>query len=171
MTIEYTKDELADWFTGKLNSIKPGSRSRILNATDRYTDDQKIFVGGLFFFKYDAKTKDRLPMWDKYPLCVPIDRFTDGFLGLNLHYLPAGTRQRVITMVNSINTENKLSNTVRAKAKNWQYIMNSNVPEAYFKKTVKRYLFEHVRSQFVRINSDEYDKAVQLPLEEWVYKR
>ncbi len=171
MAVEYTKDELAEWFTGKLSSIKPGSRIRILDATERYTDAQIVFVGGLFFFKYDAKTKEKLPMWDKYPLCVPIDRFTDGFLGLNLHYLPRGTRQSVIRMVDGINTENKLSNTVRAKAKNWQYIMNSNVPEAYFKKTVKRYLFDHVRSQFVRINSDEYDKAVQLPLEEWVYKR
>lgn len=171
MAVEYTKDELAEWFTGKLTSIKPGSRIRILDATERYTDAQKVFVGGLFFFKYDAKTKEKLPMWDKYPLCVPIDRFTDGFLGLNLHYLPRGTRQSVIRMVDGINTENKLSNTVRAKAKNWQYIMNSNVPEAYFKKTVKRYLFDHVKSQFVRINSDEYDKAVQLPLEEWVYKR
>ena len=172
MADQYSKDELATWFTGKLDSLKPGSRKRLLNAEDRYTDDDSVFVGGLFFFKYDPKTKDRLPMWDKYPLCVPIDRFSDGFLGLNLHYLPAGRRATVIGMVDAFKKDRKLSNTVKSKARNWQYMMHTtNVGEAYFRKSVKRYLFNHVRSEFVRIESDEYQKAVQLPLEEWVYKR
>jgi len=172
MAEQYTKDELAEWFTGKLSSLKPGSRGRLLSAEERWTDDTDVFVGGLFFFKYDAKTKDRLPMWDKYPLCVPIDRFADGFLGLNLHYLPAGRRNTVITMVDAFKKDNKLSNTVRAKAKNWQYMMNTtNVGEAYFRKSVKRYLFSNVRTQFIRLNPDEYQKAVQLPIEEWVFKR
>lgn len=171
MAEEYTNDELAEWFTGKLESIKPGARNKILNAEDRFTDDDSVFVGGVFFFKYDAKTKDRLPMWDKYPLCVPVDRFSDGFLGLNMHYLGKGQRQGVINGIRSMKEAKKLTNTVRVKAKNWQYIINSGVSDALFKRSVKRYLFTHVKSQFIRIQPDEYAKAVQLPLEEWVYKR
>lgn len=171
MAEEYTNDELAEWFTGKLESLRPGARRKILNAEDRYTDNDSVFVGGVFFFKYEAKTKDRLSMWDKYPLCVPLDRYTDGFLGLNMHYLGKGTRQGVINSVRSMRDDGRLSNTVRTKAKNWQFIMNSGANEALFKRCVKRYLFSHVRSEFVRIQPEEYAKAVQLPLEEWVYKR
>ena len=83
-----------------------------------------------------------------------------------------GRRNTVISMVDAFKNDGKISNTVRAKAKNWQYMMNtSNVGEAYFRKSVKRYLFSNVRTQFVKINPDEYQKAVQLPLEEWVFKR
>ena len=77
-----------------------------------------------------------------------------------------------VPWVDTFKKDRKLSDTVRATAKNWQYMMNTtNAGEAYFRKSVKRYLFDHVRSQFIRIDSDEYQKAVQLPLEEWVYKR
>lgn len=171
MAEEYTNDELAEWFKGKLNDLKIGSRARLLNAEERYTDDDSVFVGGVFFFKYDAKYKDNLPMWDKYPLCVPIDRFSDGFLGLNMHYLGKGQRQGIINSIRSMKEERKLSNTVKSKARNWQYMMNSGIPDGLYKKCVKRYLFGQVRTQFVRIQPDEYAKAIQLPLEEWVYKR
>ena len=172
MAEEYTQDELAEWFKGKLESIKPGARNKILNAEDRFTDDDSVFVGGVFFFRYDAKTKDRLPMWDKYPLCVPIDRFSDGFLGLNMHYLPKGRRASVINIVRQFKDNKKISNVVRAKAKNWQFMMDSGAGgTSMFTTSVKRYLFTHVKSQFIRIQPDEYQKAIQLPLEEWVYKR
>ena len=36
---------------------------------------------------------------------------------------------------------------------------------------VKRYLFNHCRSQFIEIYIDEFDKAIQLPVEDWVFNR
>jgi hypothetical protein len=175
---EYTKDELAEWFTTKLAGVNvatyPSSlaRNKMLNAEKRWTDDDSVFVGGLFFFKYVAKGKETLPIWDKYPMAMIIDRYNDGFLALNLHYMPKGRRQSVINVVNTFKGNNKMSNVVRAKAKNWQFMMNSGAnAQGFMKKTVKRYLFTQVRSQFIKINPDEYSKAIQLPLEEWVYKR
>ena len=38
-------------------------------------------------FFYDAKTQDKLPYWDYFPLCIPIKKYKNGFMGLNLHYL------------------------------------------------------------------------------------
>lgn len=174
---EYTKDELAEWFTTKLTSPKnmntSVARNKLLNAETRWTDNDSTFVGGLFFFKYNAKTKDKLPVWDKFPMAMIIDRYTDGFLALNMHYLPKGRRAALIGIVNKFKGDNKMSNVVKAQAKNWQYMKNSSggVATGYMGKTVKRYLFTNVRSQFIRIDPDEYDKAIQLPLEEWVYKR
>jgi len=54
------------------------------------------FIGGLMFFIYDPKTKDKLPYWDRFPLVIPINLYPDGFLGLNLHYLPYYQRQLLL---------------------------------------------------------------------------
>ncbi|NDB60569.1 hypothetical protein EB001_19295 [bacterium] len=174
---EYTKDELAEWFKTKLTSPKTMNtsvaRNKLMNAETRWTDNDSVFVGGLFFFKYVAKGKETLPVWDKFPMAMIIDRYNDGFLALNMHYLPKGRRASLIAIVEKFKGDRKMSNVVRAKAKNWQYMKDSSGGAAtgYMNKTVKRYLFTHVRSQFIKINADEYDKAIQLPLEEWVYKR
>ena len=55
---------------------------------------------------------------------------------------------------------------------NWELLINtSTAMESMANKSVHRYLYSHVRSQYIRINKDEYDKAIQLPIGEWVYKR
>ena len=73
-------------------------------------------------------------------------------------------RNTVITMVDAFKRDGKLSNTVRAKAKNWQYMTNTNnVGEAYFRKSVKRYLFSNVRTQFVRLIQTNIRKQSNYP--------
>ena len=62
----------------------------------RPTDRQKFLMGGLYFFYYNPVTKDDLPYYDKFPLVMPLKRESDGFLGLNLHYLPL--RYRIMFM-------------------------------------------------------------------------
>ena len=145
----YTNDELAEWFKTKLTSPKTMNttvaRNKLLTADTRWTDGDSTFVGGLFFFKYNAKTKDKLPMWDKFPMAMIIDRYNDGFLALNMHYLPKGRRASLIGIVNKFKDDRKLSNTIRAQAKNWQYMKDSSGGAAtgYMSKTVKRNLFTH----------------------------
>ena len=40
-------------------------------------------IGKMYCYWYDPKTKDKLPRWDRFPLVIPIERYGDGFLGLN----------------------------------------------------------------------------------------
>jgi hypothetical protein len=177
MAKEYTKDELAEWFEQKAMAVKSGgaARNRLFSAGERHADINLEFVGGMYFFRYDPKTKLTLPMYDKYPLAVVIERYNDGFLGMNLHYLTRGQRGRVVTLFNDFYSKKKLfSGTIAGTGKqtNWDLVQNAtNGLESFSKQCVKRYLYTHVRSQFIRINPNEYDKAVQLPIDEWVYKR
>ena len=60
-------------------------------------------IGKMYFYFYDPKTKDSLPYYDRFPLVLPIERYQDGFLGLNLHYIHP--KQRIILL-------DKLSNTL-----------------------------------------------------------
>jgi hypothetical protein len=36
---------------------------------------------------------------------------------------------------------------------------------------IKRYLFAHVRSPFIEVTADEWDKAAQLTVENFVYNQ
>ena len=175
MAKEYTKDELAKWFEEKALSVKTGTaRNKILSAEERYADINNQFVGNMYFFRYDPKYKATLPMYDKYPLAIVIERYTDGFLGLNMHYLTKGQRKSAVVMMNDFYSKKKpfSGTTVGKGITNWELLINSSgTSESLANKSVHRYLYTHVRSQFIRINKDEYEKAVQLPIDEWVYRR
>ena len=175
MAKEYTKDELSKWFEEKALAAKTGTaRNKLLAADERFSDINSEFVGNMYFFRYDPKFKTVLPMYDKYPLAIVIERYTDGFLGLNMHYLTKGQRRTAVSLVNSFYDKKKpFSGTTTGRGlTNWELLINSSGGlETMANKSVHRYLYNHVRSQFIRINKDEYDKAVQLPIDEWVYKR
>ena len=39
----------------------------------------------MYNFSYDPNKK-QLPYYDRFPLCIPVQPYTDGF-GMNLHYI------------------------------------------------------------------------------------
>jgi hypothetical protein len=176
MAKEYTKDELAKWFEEKATSVKTGgaARNKLLDAEERHTDQTREFVGNRYFFRYDPKHKAILPMYDKYPLAIVIDRYNDGFLGLNLHYLTRGQRGKMTTLFNDFYNRKKLFNGIIGSGSNsnWDLIQSATSGlESFSKACVHRYLYTHIRSQLIRIDKTEYDKAVQLPIDEWVHRR
>lgn len=175
MAKEYTKDELTTWFETKALSLKGASaRNVLLDAEKRQTEQNATFTGSMYFFRYDPKHKLTLPLYDKYPLAIVVEKYNDGFLGLNLHYLTRGQRGRAVTLFADFYKRNKLqtaSTTGRGQS-NWELLTRaSSGIDGFARASVHRYLFNHVRSQFIRIDPEEYDKAVQLPIDEWVIKR
>jgi hypothetical protein len=174
MAEKYTKDTLSKWFESKAMSVSAGAaRNTIFGVNVRKRDFG--VTGNLYFFRYEAKGKEILPMWDKYPLAVILERKPDGFLGLNLHYLSGSQRSSLLGLVDKYKEEYKMKMSVTTGTSvNWinlmQYAdmvgMESLPPRA-----LKRYLFTQCRSKFIEIYPDEYDKAIQLPIEQWVIKR
>lgn len=175
MEKEYTKDELAEWFQNKAMQAGPqAARTKLLNAEDRQQDD--TFAGKLYFYRYDAKTKNKLEMWDKYPLCMVLEKKSDGFLGLNLHYLSPGQRKTLLKLFDKYSKDYHIETgtTTGKGVSNWELLIksiNGTRAAALPKKCLKRYLFTHVRSKFIEIYPDEYDKAIQLPIDLWIFKR
>lgn len=173
MAKEYSKDELNEWFKSKaLQAAPSGARSKLFNST-RAGDD--TFTGNLYFFKYDPKGKGYLPKYDKYPLAFVLEKFNDGFLGLNLHYLSRGQRGTMVYTFDKYRQSGALrSGTTTGRGlSNWEGLMNrldGTGLEHYPKICIKKYLYSHVRSRFIEIKPEEYRIAVQLPIDEFVYK-
>jgi hypothetical protein len=175
MAKEYTKDELAKWFETKALSLKGTSARNVLfDADTRHTEANKTFVGSMYFFRYDPKHKLTLSLYDKYPLAIVVEKYSDGFMGLNMHYMSKGQRGGAVRMFTDFYQKQKLQKapTTGRGLSNWELLTNtSSRIEGFARASVHRYLFNHVRSQFIRIEPNEYDKAVQLPIDEWVIKR
>jgi len=122
-----------------------------------------IEPGNMYSFFYDPKHKNTLPYYDRFPLVFPFSPAERGFLGINLHYLPYELRARLMDGLAEHINNDKLDKTTKLKIN--YGILKSAARLKYFEPCVKRYLDNHVRSQFVRIAPKEWEIAVFLPLQ------
>ena len=119
-----------------------------------------IALGKMFFYKYDPKFEKKLPYWDMYPLVFPFERAKGGFYGLNLHYLPPAQRATLMDQLNRYASNERYDASTRLEI-SYQVLKRFGraIP------CVKRYLSDHVRSNTVRIDADEWEIAIFLPVE------
>lgn len=162
----YTSKELFDWLLGKARSAS-SVRKTLINATQQQSSS--TIIGKMYFFSYDAKMKAVLPRWDKYPLVFPIERYNDGFLGLNLHYLSPGERQSLLSRLTEFATAKNLTEKTRLRL-TYDLIASTKRLNSLARPCIKRYLYSQVRSRFIEIPATEWDRVVQLPLEVFVTK-
>jgi hypothetical protein len=164
MAKNYTTNEIGAWMTGKATSAT-GYRNKIMSNLDRSRDNHVI--GKMYFFWYDPKHKATLPMYDRFPLVFPIERYPDGFLGLNVHYLSFREREYLLSQLLKFRTNNKMNSTTRLRV-SYDLLNNVSRIASTMRPCVKRYLFTQMRSSFVEVTADEWDKAMQLPVAVWV---
>lgn len=124
----------------------------------------KVFIGGMFVYVYDPKLKDKLPWYDTLPVVIPIDLYPDGWLGLNVHYLPPNQR---ILLMDKLMEFKKRSATPRAYMKLSYEFLTSVVQSKLFAPCVHRYLGNHVRSPLIRISDQYWDKVAMLPIQQF----
>ena len=118
--------------------------------------------GRIYFFGYDAKYKDKLPYFDRFPLSIIIDISKDHILGLNLHYLPFKYRLIFIEKLEDFLTNPKNDEKERY-ALTYGLVKNfSRYPEV--KPMIKKYLKSHVKGRLVEIAPSELIIAAMLPV-------
>ena len=119
--------------------------------------------GKMNFFMYDPKFKDNtkvLPYYDMFPLVLPIERIPGGFAGINFHYLRPGARFTLLERLQRFSTRGR--EVTSRNSFDVSYNRVRNIP--LVKNTIKKYLFNHVRSNFLRVDYDEAALAVYLPV-------
>lgn len=69
--------------------------------------------GNMYYFRYNAKLKDILPIWDKTPLAMPLTIGSTHSTMLNFHFVPKHLQKKVITFIlkqsQSIRSRKKLA--------------------------------------------------------------
>lgn len=139
-----------NWYKKKIGDLS----SRI--SASRLMRDGKIRktprFNRLHFFRYDPKTKAKLPYYDLFPLVMPIDTAKGGFLGINFHYLPIPARMKLLEALDKRNFQGDYS-----KLKNLKYI----------KPTIKHYLRSQFVSGFLDLDEEDYAPAIFMPVAQW----
>lgn len=164
----YTSAELQKWLVQKaVETLDPRIARKILLATDQ-RGRSTAMLGKLYFYKYNPLYGYKMTKYDKFPMCIPIERYHNGFLGLNLHYLPATGREALLEMMLKYKNEQVYSNATTLKV-NYNTILANSGMETLAKPCIHRYLWTQCRSRFIQIYPEEFDKAIQLPVEDWVF--
>jgi hypothetical protein len=168
--------ESLKWMADKINNIRNPQRisTQISRERDRYVGrgsgpravtNQKFRIGSMYFFVYDPKGKNELDYYDRFPLVIPLESYSDGFLGLNIHYLPM--RYRVMFMRKLmpraiLNDDNEV---VRLRVS--YEILNASRRYKEFRPCVKRYLYPHIKSRILAVEPEEWDIAMYLPIQQF----
>ena len=152
-------ESLEKWYRDQAKNTSVAPRTLLKGDRLRGT----IIPGNMYMFFYDPKGKKTLPYYDRFPMIFPIDKTPDGFIGINLHYLPYVLRAKLMdalydTVTNAkYDTSTKLGITYK--------ILKGASKFRLFKPTIKRYLNSNVRSRFLYIEPKEWDIALFLPVE------
>lgn len=159
------EDNAIDWYKQKINDLGKGafSPSKLMNTEELLT--RRLMPGQLYLFYYDPKYKDTLPYYDTFPLLYPYAKTPDGFIGYNLHYLPPILRFKVMGTLLGIERSN---NNAQKKLAYSYGVLNSRDLQKYYEPCIRRYLREHVRSNFLRIPYEDWLSAAVMPTERFV---
>lgn len=162
------------WFRQQIRDIKKNRFNKyqfIING--RQDTVRRLEVGKLYFFEYVAKyggmgsdipTSQQLPVWDRYPLVLPFTTAPNGFIGINLHYLPIRARAWLLDKL--LGTANVPANKLRI---NWQILSGlSRIDIGQY--ATHRYLLNHITSPFRLVRIDDYANAIMLPFAGWYGK-
>ena len=152
-----------DWFKEKTKQAGASARMRAITPSQllkRQPDESIGVLGTMLFYKYDPKWAKKLPYWDMYPLVFPFEKAPGGFYGINLHYVRPRDRAILMDQLNEFRTNDKYDKTTKLKL---SYGTLRRFGRAV--PCVKRYLGSHVMSQTVRIDADEWEIAIFLPVE------
>ena len=132
------------WYRNRIKELGTPSQAQLIRD-GKITG--RVNFGALNMFIYDPKLKNKLTYYDTFPLVLTIERYRDGFLGINFHYLPYALRARLLSRLDP----------------NANYSALKNV--RLVKPTLKRYLNTNVRSRFRKLEEEDFMTAIMLPVQ------
>lgn len=147
----------AKWFSDTMKSVKSFKASR-------------PSPGRLYAYMYDAKHKDTLPYWDKFPLIIYLGLGKQGsttlMYGLNLHYIPPKARQEFLeSLLKQYSSTKTLSNSTRLKI-DWSKVKGFKGADVM----IKAYLPSHIKGPTIEIKPQDWANVVMMPTQQFVSK-
>jgi len=145
------------WYKDKIKEFgEPGAMDLIRDGKR----NNKPFYGRMNMFFYDPKHKKTLPYYDTFPLVLPLEIYPDGFLGINFHYLPIPLRIKLLDKLVDYSNNTNFDESTKLVV-DYSRLKSLSI----IKPTLHRYLAGQTKSQFRRIDADEFMVAALLPVQ------
>ena len=137
---------------------------------------RRAFPCHMYFFSYEPLGKHTLPAYDTFPLTLVVQRETNGFLGLNFHYLSYRSRAMLFDMLHKTlviqgpdpdGSGPKGPDPLRTRMRATYKVLASMSKYKAFRPCMKRYRNSQFRSPLLQVGSSEWDLALFLPVEQF----
>ena len=151
-------DRSNNWYRGQVSRIASGTTARELFRQGKLA--RRPSVGRLNLFGYNPKLRRTLPYYDVFPLVLPLEAISGGFVGMNFHYLPPLLRTRLLERMQARATDRDFDKSTKFDV-TYSDVKNLGIA----KPTIKKYLYSYVQTGFLRINADEAATAIYLPVQ------
>jgi hypothetical protein len=162
--LQMSSREAYQWLLTKIAALRnPSVIAKTIK--DEELRPGRFKLGQLYYFYYDPKGKDDLPYYDKFPLVLTLEKYQDGFLGLNLHYLPIKYRVAFIGKLMPYAVPGKDDEIKRMRITYDILVASKRLRE--FRPCIKRYLTPHIKSKLLAVQPDEWDTAIMLPVHQF----
>ncbi len=161
-----TKESLK-WFQKNMSDMSGVKGEKLLreNAGMLVNSWTNTAIGKFYFVSYDPKHKSTLPYFDRFPLILVLDKYKDGILGMNFHYLPPVMRAKMLDALYDVVSNTKMDHTTKLRIT--YGILKSATRYRFFKPTIKRYLGNHFKSRFLLIEPKYWEVAMFMPVQKW----
>ena len=127
----------------------------------------KLMPGKMYTFGYDAKFKEVLPYWDRFPLIIVLDVYKGGFMGINFHYVSPIDRMIFFKKIMKFATQHGEVEDMTAAARfniSWDAIRNIKGAE----RMIHKYLYGYVRTSLLEAPPNEWENVIFLPYQKFV---
>ena len=152
-----TGNEPFTWYRNRIKELGTPNTAELLRSGKL---SKQPTPKHLNMFIYAPKFAKKLPYYDTFPLVLPLEKYSDGFLGINLHYLPIPLRLGLLdNLVDFSSDTNFDDNTILNVSYNAVKRIRAVKP------TLHKYLAGYVKSRFRRIDADEFTIATLLPVQ------
>ena len=160
-----TKDSLK-WLCQKITELRNPALIPSAIKKEDVRNVKSVQTGAMYFFYYEPKLKEELPYYDKFPLTLILEKYNDGFLAVNLHYLPF--KWRVAFMSKLIPYGAARNNQEEVARLHVTYdILEATRTLKEFRPCLKRYLYDHMQSRILAVQPNEWDTALALPIQQF----
>ena len=163
-----------DWFRQTVRRLfgdrSIRGREQLVQAEDVTTRTPQNIqrTGRMFMFVYDPKLKKKLPFYDRFPMIFVLELRNDGFLGLNLHYLPIKLRAMLFNQLTVLLNTKNLNENTRLRL-TYQVIKNATKFHNALP-LIREYKANHIRSRMLEVHPRDWEIALFLPTEQFKKK-
>ena len=137
--------------------------------TDIGKVSRRLEIGKMYMYSYDPKHKATLPYYDTCPLVVIVEPTSNGFSGINFHYLPVQARAELLDRLvrKKMPWDQDMDQDEATLKANWAMLKNfGRFPET--RGSIKQYLSRHITGQMIQVNYRHWKTAVYLPVQNFV---
>lgn len=160
-----------DWFRQTIRQLygqrQLRGREELVEADDATlrTPQQVQRQGKMFMFVYDPKWRKKLPFYDRFPMIFILELRRDGFLGLNMHYLPPKLRARLFNRLTILLNNQNMNENTRLRL-SYQVIKNATKFHDALP-LVREYKAKYIRSRLLEVQPRDWEIALFLPAEQF----